>query len=86
MLAIHTEFVPSTNTRAARIKAFTCNGHKVFETIDYDLGDVERHFKAAQKLVKEQLSNCNADVMVYGGSAKGYVFCFPDSTICGETL
>ena len=82
MLAIITEYVPATDTRAAKIKAYTCNGHKLLANIDYDLGDVERHFSAAQRLVREQLRYApDPATMVYGGAPKGYVFCFPASTI-----
>lgn len=72
MLAVITEFVPATNTRPSRIKAYTCNGHKIIASRDDALADVQQHFAVAQKLIR---------VEVYGGSPKGYVFCFPASTI-----
>lgn len=82
MLAIITEYVPATDTRSARIKAYTSNGHKLFASIDHELGDVERHFVVAQRLVREQLRYApDVDTMVYGGTPKGYVFCFPNSTV-----
>jgi hypothetical protein len=81
MLAILTEFVPATNTRSARIKAHTCNGHRLVMPFDYELGDVERHFSVAQALARDQLAHADASTMVYGGTAKGYVFCFPQSTV-----
>ena len=82
MLAIITEYVPATNTRSARIKAYTCNGQKLFASIDHELGDVERHFAVAQRLVREQLRHApNVDTMIYGDTPKGYVFCFPASIV-----
>lgn len=81
MLAIITEFVPSTNTRPSRIKAYTVNGHKTIISVDYDLDDVQRHMKAAQKLIREQMEHFgDCTTLVYGGSPKGYVFCKPTST------
>lgn len=82
MLAIITEFVPATERKPARIKAFTCNGHKLIGSIDYDLGDMERHFAVAQKLIRAQLRDTpDPETMVYGGAPKGYVFCWPQSTV-----
>lgn len=85
MLAIITEFMPSTDTRPARIKAFTCNGHKVIISVDYDLDGVQRHMKAAQKLIREQMKHFgDCTTLTYGGSPKGYVFCKPTSTVTLE--
>ena len=82
MLAINTEFVPATRTLPARIKAFTCNGHKIFAPHDHALGDAQRHLAAAQKLIREQMRHTpDSSTMVYGGTEKGYVFCWPQSTI-----
>lgn len=85
MIAIHTKFVPATNTRGARIKAYTNNGHKpVSISVDYDLGDVERHAKAARVLMDREFKYApDYSTMAYGQSAdgKGYVFCFVQSTI-----
>lgn len=85
MQAIHTKFIPATNTRAAKIKAYTSNVPRgVFVPINYDLGDVERHFVAAQKFIEEKMNYAPEHLtMTYGGSAdrKGYCFCFVQSTI-----
>lgn len=82
MIAILTKYIPATDTRAARIKAYTCNGHKVFVSIDYDLDDVGRHAKAARKLIETQLAHSDADKpFTYGGIDMGYVFTFINSTI-----
>ena len=85
MQAIHTKYIPATDTRAAKIKAYNeSNPRGVIVSIDYDLDDVGRHFKAAQEFINKKLTFIPAhDHMVYGGSAdgKGYVFCFPLDTI-----
>ena len=82
MLAIITEFVPATNTKPARIKAFTCNGHRLIGSRDDSLGDVEQHLAVAQQLIRAQLKYTpDCETMVYGGSPKGFVFCWPQSTV-----
>lgn len=87
MLAIITEFVPATDTKDARIKAYTCNGHKIFRPVERDLGEVQRHFVVAQELIRTQLRDTpDASTMVYGGAPKGYVFCWPISTISTEDV
>lgn len=84
MIAIHTKYIPATNTKGARIKAYSCNGHKAIVSIDYSLGDVERHAVAVKKLIETQMAYVpDYSVMTYGGSAdgKGYTFCFTQSTV-----
>ena len=84
MLAIHTKFIPATNTKAARIKAYTCNGHSVIIPVDYSLGEIQRHAKAVKTLIEKELNYAtDYDNMAYGGSAdnKGYTFCFIFSTV-----
>lgn len=88
MQAIHTKYIPATDTRGARIKAYNeSNPRGLLVSIDYSLGDVERHFKAAQMFIDNKLSYAPLHkTMAYGGSAdgKGYVFCFLDSTVTLE--
>lgn len=84
MIAIHTKYIPATDTKGARIKAYSCNGHKATVSIDYSMGDVERHAVAVKKLIDTQMEYApDHSVMTYGGSAdgKGYTFCFVQSTI-----
>jgi len=85
MQAIHTKYIPATNTRAAKIKAYNHQHPRgVLVSIDYDLDAVQWHFKAAREFINKKLTFIPAhDYMVYGGSAdgKGYVFCFPLDTI-----
>lgn len=85
MQAIHTKFIPATNTRAAKIKAYNeSNPRGVFVSIDYALDDVHRHFKAVQAFLEQKITyHKDTKRMTYGGSAdgKGYVFCFVDSIV-----
>lgn len=85
MQAIHTKFIPATNTKAAKIKAYNENHPRgVIVSIDYDLDDVGRHFKAALEFIKQKNYYMkDTKRMAYGGSAdgKGYVFCYLDSII-----
>lgn len=85
MLAIMTAIIPASNTRPTRIKAYTCNGHRLVVSRDDSLGDVQQHLAAAQQLIRAQLRHApDASTMVYGGTEKGYVFCWPQSTVTME--
>lgn len=88
MIAIHTKFIGPTNSRGARIKAYTADStyHKGFNvTINYpyELSGEARHFEAVKELVKKHNLAWNTDNMRYGDSAdgKGYVFCFENSIV-----
>ena len=85
MKAVHTKYIPATNTRAAKIKAYTHDHPRgVLVSIDYDLDDVQRHFKAAREFIAKKLTYAPETLkMNYGCSAdnKGYCFCFTYSTI-----
>ena len=84
MLAIHTKFIPATNTKSARIKAYTCNGHASTIPVDCELGEIQRHAKAVKTLIEKELKYAtDYEKMAYGGSAdnKGYTFCFIFSTV-----
>ena len=88
MIAIHTKFIPCSNTRGSRIKAYTCEGMglKGFQaTVGYDhsIDNVQAHFEAVKALVAKNKLDWNLDGMVYGDSSdgKGFSFCFPNSTV-----
>lgn len=90
MIAIHTKFIAPTNTRGARIKAYTANGmgFKGFTaTVSYSYGDtnVQSHFEAVKALVEKNDLDWTLEGMRYGDSAdgKGYCFCFDASTVKG---
>jgi hypothetical protein len=85
MIAIHTKYIPSTNTLGARIKAYTLNGKGFKATIPYplELSGVACHFEAVKELVKKNNLDWNTDGMRYGDSSdnKGFSFCFDSSKL-----
>lgn len=82
MLAICTKYIPATDTKSAKIKAYTCNGHKVFINIDYELDDINRHKMAVKELIDKEFKYIkDTKQMTYGGIDNGYVFCFVESIV-----
>lgn len=81
MIAIQTKYVPATNTRGSRIKAFTCNGHSVSIPYPHELSNEQVYFAAVKELVKKHKLPWNISKMSYGGVKGGYVFCFYDSIV-----
>lgn len=83
MIAIHTKYLPCTNTRGSRIKAYTSTGFSA--TISYPHAESFEiaHFQAVKELVRKHSLNVTVDGMRYGDSAdgKGYVFCFDASKV-----
>ena len=81
MKAIETKYLSATDTRGERIKA---TAGKLTATVPYDyaLSDQsEIAFEAVKELVKKHQLDWDISKMVYGGTNKGYTFCFPESTI-----
>lgn len=88
MIAIHTKFIGPSNTRGARIKAYTASwgDRKGFEATipyPYELNGLEGHFKAAQALIAKNGLDWDTDGMRYGDSAdgRGFTFCFNASRV-----
>lgn len=81
MIAIQTKYLGPTDTKGARIKAFTCNGHSATIDYDYALNDEKLHFEAVKALVAKNKLRWNISKMTYGGTKNGFVFTFPQSTI-----
>lgn len=88
MIAIHTKFVSATNTRGARIKAYTASkgsskGFAASVPYPYELSGELCHFEAVKALVKKHSLEWDLSEMRYGDSAdgRGYVFCFADSVV-----
>jgi hypothetical protein len=83
MIAIHTKFIPPTNTKGARIKAYTSTGFTATVPYSYELSHEKCHFEAVKELVKKYKLHWPIDKMCYGDSAdnRGYVFCFVDSIV-----
>lgn len=81
MIAIHTKFLSPTNSRGARIKAYTASwgDRKGFEAVisyPYELSGELCHFEAVKALVKKHNLDWNLEAMRYGDSSDGRGFCF----------
>lgn len=81
MIAIQTKYLGPTNTKGARIKAFTCNGHSATIDYNYALSDEKLHFEAVKALKEKHALDWDLSEMTYGGLNQGYAFTFPRSTI-----
>lgn len=80
MKAIETKYLQATNTRGSRIKA-TAGGMSVTVPYDPSKSDAHVHFEAVKGLVEKHALEWDVSRMVYGGTERGYVFCFPESII-----
>jgi hypothetical protein len=83
MIAIQTKYLPATNTRGSRIKAFTCTGRSVTIPLPQDLSRELVHFEAVKELIDRFELNWDYTNMRYGATENGYVFCF-DGSIVGK--
>lgn len=85
MQAIHTKYIPATNSRSAKIKAYNETFPRgVLVSVDYSLDLAERHAVAVRAFIDKHLDFApDSSIMTYGGSAdgKGFCFCFVQSTI-----
>jgi hypothetical protein len=91
MIAVHTKYLPVSNSRGSRIKAYTAahGDFKGFQaTISYpsELSGVACHFEAVKALIEKNNLNWKTDGMRYGDSADGcgYAFCFDASKVVRE--
>lgn len=90
MIAIHTKFLPCTNSSGSRIKAYTASwgdkkGFTAIVPYNHALSGVDVHFEAVKALVEKNKLDWNLTNMRYGDSAdgKGFSFCF-DCSIVGK--
>lgn len=88
MVAIHTKYLPVSNSRGSRIKAYTAShgdfkGFQVTISYPHEFDGVDCHFEAVKALVTKHQLNWNLDNMRYGVSAdgRGYSFCFDASKV-----
>lgn len=88
MIAIHTKYLGPTNSRGARIKAYTAGwgDRKGFEatiSYPYSCDGYQAHFEAVKALVAKNGLDWNLSNMRYGDSAdgRGYSFCFDCSIV-----
>lgn len=88
MIAIETKYLPATNTRGSRIKAFTCNNDNITMPFDCSLSTLSAHFEVAKALMKthyKAVSDSDIENMRYGSTKSGYVFCFDQSKVSNIT-
>lgn len=83
MQAIHTKYLPASNTKPSRIKATADNSFSVIVSFDHSFDGHLVHFQAVKALVAKHKLDWNVDNMCYGGSSdgKGYTFVFADSKV-----
>ena len=88
MIAIHTKFIAPTNSRGARIKAYTASwgdikGFTATIPYPYELSGEMCHFKAVKALVEKNKLDWDLENMRYGDSAdgRGFSFCFDYSKV-----
>jgi len=83
MIAIHTKFIPASNTKGARIKAYTSTGKQATVSYPYEKSYELAHFEAVKALIENNGLDWNLEDMRFGDSAdgKGYVFCFDASKV-----
>ena len=83
MQAIHTKYIPASNTKGSRIKATSDNGHSVIVSRNDALNGHLVHFEAVKALVIKHKLAWDIENMCYGGSSdgKGYTFVFCDSKV-----
>lgn len=88
MISIHTKFISPTNSRGARIKAYTAGygdfkGFAAVISCPHELSGEKCHFEAVKALVKKHNLDWNLENMRFGDSAdgRGFSFCFDASKV-----
>jgi hypothetical protein len=81
MIAIQTKYLGPTNTRGSRIKAWTDSGFSATISYPHELSYELCHFEAVKALVAKHNLAWDLTDMRYGGTEKGYVFCFANSIV-----
>jgi len=82
MIAIQTKFLPCTNTKGARVKAWAC-GRTWSVTIPYDYSGSNEtaHYRAVQAFIEKHKLEWDLTNMRFGDVENGYVFCFQNSIV-----
>lgn len=81
MIGIQTKYIPATNTKGSRIKAWTCNGHSAMISYPHEYSQEQCHFQAVKALAAKCKADWDLSDMRYGYTDNGYVFCFADSIV-----
>ena len=86
MIAIQTKYLSPTNSRGARIKAFTDTGFSAVISYPYSKSYELAHFEAVKEMVSKHQLDWDLSEMRCGGTANGYVFCFNHSVVRQEEI
>ena len=89
MIAIHTKYIPPTNSHGSRIKAYTASwgdrkGYQIIIPYPHGADNLtDTHFEAVKALVAKHKLDWNLEGMRYGDSAdgRGFSFCFDASKV-----
>jgi hypothetical protein len=81
MIAIQTKYLGPTNTRGARIKAWTDSGFSTAISYPHEFSHELCHFQAVKALIAKHKLDWDLSDMRYGGTDNGYVFCFAHSIV-----
>lgn len=83
MRAIHAKYIPASDTRGSRIKAFTSDGLSATISYPHELSHEHVYFAAVKELVRKHKLDWDVNDMCYGDSAdgKGYIFVFRNSRV-----
>ena len=81
MIAIQTKYIPASNTRGSRIKAWASNGFSVTIPYPHQFSFEACYFQAVKALIEKHNLDWNIENMRYGGTDNGYVFCFANSIV-----
>jgi hypothetical protein len=83
MKAIHTKYIPASNTKGSRIKAYVEGGLSATISYPHEYSYERCHFEAVKTLVEKHKLHWDISNMRFGDSAdgKGYTFCFDDSKV-----
>ena len=85
MIAIQTKYIPPSNIKGSRIKAWVDSdmGHNfsVYISYPHQLSHEMVHYEAVKALIDKHKLDWDISNMAYGGVKNGYVFCFLDSKV-----
>jgi hypothetical protein len=76
MIAIETKYLPATNFKGARIKAFTFSGFNITIPCDYSLTHEKVYFKAVKELIKKYKLEWNISKMTLWRNKRWLCFLF----------
>jgi hypothetical protein len=85
MIAIQTKYIPPSNVKGSRVKAWvnSDSGHhfSVYISYPHHLSHELVHYAAVKALVDKHKLTWDVSRMTFGGVKNGYVFCFVDSKV-----